>query len=103
MAILCAASEWYLPHWISRFYQALREYRSYTGEMSVTDELIGAPWSRALEIAAVALLIGICWRERRHAANTAAFAFILGLVLAVTVLVTPTYGIYNQLLLILRC
>ena len=27
MAILCAASEWYLPHWISRFWQAIREYR----------------------------------------------------------------------------
>jgi hypothetical protein len=100
MAILCAASEWYLPHWIPRFYRALREYRSYTGEMSVTDELIGPPWSRGLEVAAVALLIGICWRERRHAADTGPFAFILSLVLAVTVLVTPTYGIYNQLLLI---
>jgi hypothetical protein len=100
MAILCAASEYYLPHWISRFYQALREYRLYTGEMSVMDELIGPPWSRALELAAVAILIGVCWRERRHAANTSAFVFVLSLVLAVTVLVTPTYGIYNQVLLI---
>ncbi len=100
MAILCAASEWYLPHWIPRFYQALREYRLYTGEMSVMDELIGHPWSRALEVAAVAVLITICWRERRHAVNTGAFAFVLSLVLAVTVLVTPTYGIYNQVLLI---
>ena len=37
MALLWAASEWYLPHWISRFWQAIREYRSYTGEMSVMD------------------------------------------------------------------
>ena len=63
MAILCAASEWYLPHWISRFWQAIREYRSYTGEMSVMDELIGAPWSRALEFLAFALMIGACWRD----------------------------------------
>src|SRR5208337_4877964 len=64
MAILCAASEWYLPHWISRFWQAIREYRSYTGEMSVMDELMGAPWSRALEFLAFALMIGACWRDR---------------------------------------
>lgn len=100
MAILCAASEWYLPHWIPRFWQAIREYRSYTGEMSVMDELMGAPWSRALEILAFALLAGACWRNRRQAANSSAFAFTLGLVLAITVLIVPTYGPYNQVLLI---
>jgi hypothetical protein len=100
MVILCAASEWYLPHWIPRFWQALREYRSYTGEMSVTDEMIGAPWSRVIEVSAAAVLNVACWRERRQAANTSAFAFICCLVLAVTILVTPTYGLYNQLLLV---
>jgi hypothetical protein len=100
MLILCAASEWYLPHWIPRFWQALREYRTYTGEMSVTDEMIGAPWSRIVEVAAVAILIVACWRERRQATNTNSFAFILSLVLAVTILITPTYGLYNQLLLV---
>jgi hypothetical protein len=100
MLILCAASEWYLPHWVPRFWQALREYRNYTGEMSVTDEMIGAPWSRIIEATAVVILIVACWRERRQAVNTDAFAFMLSLVLAVTILVTPTYGLYNQLLLI---
>jgi len=100
MAILCAAAEWYLPHWIPRFWQALHEYRSYTGEMSVMDELIGAPWSWVLELAAFAVLIGACWRERRQAVNTNAFKFILGLVLATTVLLVPTHGPYNQVLLI---
>ncbi len=100
MAILWAASEWYLPHWISRFWQAIREYRSYTGEMSVMDELMGAPWSRALEFLALALMIGACWRDRRQAANSKAFAGALSLVLATTVLIVPTYGPYNQVLLI---
>ncbi len=100
MAILCAASEWYLTHWILRFWQAIREYRSYTGEMSVMDELMGAPWGRALEFLAFALMAGACWRNRRQAANTNAFAFTLSLVLATTVLIVPTYGPYNQVLLI---
>jgi len=100
MAILCAASEWYLPHWISRFWQAIREYRSYTGEMSVMDKLMGAPWGRALEILAFALMMGACWRDRRQAANNNAFVGALSLVLATTVLIVPTYGPYNQVLLI---
>jgi len=100
MAILCTASEWYLPHWIPRFWQALREYRSYTGEMSVMGELIGVFWSRWLEVSAIAILIGFCWRARRQAANTEAFAYTLSLVLAITVLVVPSHGLYNQVLLI---
>jgi len=100
MFVLWAASEWYLPHWIPRFWQAIREYRGYTGEMSMMDELIGAPWSRILEVSVLVLLLWFCWRERRQAADTDAFAYMLSLVLAVTVLVVPSYGLYNQLLLI---
>jgi len=100
MLILCVASEWYLPHWIPRFWQALREYRSFTGEKSVTDELIAAPWSRILEFSAFAFCLHACWRERRQAVNSDAFAYTLSLVLAITVLVVPSYGLYNQLLLI---
>ncbi len=100
MAILMAASEWCLPHWIPRFWQAVREYQRYTGAMSVTDKLIGVPWSRALELLAFAALMGACWRERRQAANTAAFASTLSLVLVTTILLIPTYAPYNQVFLI---
>ena len=100
MLILCIASEWYLPHWIPRFWQALREYHSFTGEMSAMAELIGTFWSRLLEVAAIAVLLGVCWRERRQPATSDAFAFTLSVVLAITVLVVPSYGLYNQLLLI---
>lgn len=100
MIILMAASEWYLPHWIPRFWQAIREYQSYTGAMSVMHRLIGAPWSWALELLAFAAMIGACWRERRPAANASAFTFTLSLVLAATVLLVPTYAPYNQVLLI---
>ena len=100
MAILCAASEWYLPHWIPRFWQAVREYQNYTGEMSVVDNVIGAPWSWALGLLALAAMMGACWRERRQAANTGGFAFTLSLVLATTILLVPTRAPYNQVLLI---
>ncbi len=103
MAILMAASEWYLPHWIPRFWRAVREYQRYTGAMSVLDGLIGAPWSRALELLAFAAMMGVCWRERRQAANTSSFAFTLSLVLAATVLLVPSCAPYNQVLLIPAC
>lgn len=100
VVILCAASEWYLPHWIPRFWQSIREYRSFTGEMSVMDLLMGSPGSRALELLALAGMIVACWRERRQAANSEAFGFTFSLVLAVTIFVVPSYGFYNQVLLI---
>ena len=105
MAILCAASELYLPHWIARFWQAAREYHNYTGEMSALDELIGAPWlgipwSRAVEVFAFGMMTGACWRERGQAANAGGFTFMFSLVLATTNLLVPSFGPYNQVLLI---
>ena len=68
--------------------------------MSVMDKLIGPPWSRALELATFAAVLSVCWRERRQAANTGAFAVTLSLVLAATILIIPTFAPYNQVLLI---
>lgn len=100
MLVLWGASEWYLPNWIFRFFRALREYHLYTGEISVMDQLIGAPWSRILEFLALAVTLVACWRERRQVVNADGFTSILGLVLAITVLIEPNYRPYNQVLLI---
>jgi Glycosyltransferase family 87 len=100
MTILMAASEWYLPHWIPRFWHAVREYQRYTGAFSVTESLIGAPWSWVLELLALAATIRVCWRERRQAENSAAFAFTLSLVLATTDLLVPTSSPNYQVLLL---
>jgi Glycosyltransferase family 87 len=100
LAVLLSASEWYLPHWIPRFWRAVREYQHYTGAMSVMDSLIGAPWSWALEVLAFTAMLGVCYKERRQSANTTAFAFTTSLVLATTVLLVPISATYNQVLLI---
>ena len=44
-------------------------------------------------------MMGVCWSDRRQAASSNAFAGTLSLVLATTVLIVPTYGPYNQVLL----
>ena len=100
MVIQIAAAEWYVPHWIPRFWQALRAYRNYTGAVGVAEEFAGPILGQTLEVVAFALLMGLCWRERRHAAGTKAFAGMVSVVLAFTALLVPTYSVYNQVLLI---
>ena len=100
MTILVAASEWYLPHWIPRFWWAIHEYMRYTEARSVIDVLVSARWGWLLELLVVAATVGVCWRERRQAANTGAFAFVFSLVLGTTVLIVPSSANYNQVLLI---
>lgn len=103
MAVLMAASESYLPHWLPRFWHAVREYQRYTGAFSVMDSLIGAPWSWAVEFFVFAATMGVCWRERRQSANTDSFGFTLSLVLATTILLVPTCSPNYQILLIPAC
>ena len=100
MAVLFAASEWILPHWIPRFLQAVREYQRYTSGMSIMDALVGVPWSWAIELIVFSAALGAGWKERRQPANSFSFAFILCLVLAITILVIPSSSTYNQVLLI---
>jgi len=100
MATLCAASEWYLPHWIPRFLQAVREYPSYTDAVSTLDKLVPAPWGWVPRVLAVAATVHIGWKNRRLAEDTPAFAATVSLTLAVTVIVIPSYALYNQVMLL---
>jgi hypothetical protein len=100
MTVFVAASEWYLPHWIPRFWQAIHEYQRYSGATTVLYKFIGTPWSWLCELLVLAGMLGICWRERRQEANSGPFVFTLCLVLATTVLVVPNSANYNQVLLI---
>jgi len=100
MGLLFAASEWYSPHWILRFWHALGEYQKYTGAVPFLQQMVPAPWSWIPQLLAVAAAIRICWMNRRQAEDTAVFSTILCLVLAVTVFVVPTSAPYNQVLLL---
>ena len=100
MAVLCAASEWYLPHWIPRFFQAMREYPTYTDAVSNLDKLLPAPWGWLWRALAVAATLHIAWKNRRLGQNTPAFAATVSLSLAVTIIVIPSYALYNQIMLL---
>lgn len=100
MAILCAASELYLPHWIPRFLQAMRQYLDYTDAASILDYLVPVPWGWLLRMLAVAAMVHIAWKNRHCAGNSSAFAAMISLALAVTLLVIPNFHIYNQVILL---
>jgi hypothetical protein len=100
MAVLCAASEWYLPHWIPRFFQAMREYPTYTDAVSNLDKLLPAPWGWMPRALAVAATLHIAWKNRRLGEDTPAFAATVSLSLAITIIVIPSYALYNQIMLL---
>jgi hypothetical protein len=101
MAILLAGAQYVLPGWIGRFSEAVSAYRQYTGgPRSLLDVLITPVWARMLTVLIVVALVGVCWLRRREPASGPAFGVISALVLAVTVVVIPTFGPYNQLLLL---
>jgi len=100
MVILCAASELYLPHWIPRFVEAMRRYLDYTDAASVLDSLIPVPWGWLLRLLAVAAMAHIGWKNRRCAEDSFAFAAMVSLALAVTLLVIPNFHFYDQVIML---
>ena len=100
MAILYAASELYVPHWISHFLQALQRYRSYNDAVSILEKLLPAHWGSILCGFAVAATVYIGWKNRRLTQDGPMFATMATLTLAVTVIVTPSYALYNEVLLL---
>jgi hypothetical protein len=100
MTILFAASEWYLPHWIPRFVQALHRYQSYNDAVSILDKLLPSGWGLIPCAFAVAATLYIGWKNRRVSEDTPVFAAMACLTLAVTVIVTPSYALYNEVILL---
>lgn len=101
MVLLLGGAELILPGWWRMFAAAIDKYHRYTQNQSVLDQLV--PWAFAGKIlAAIAVLAcaGTVWKLRRDRANTEAFGAAAALVMALTVLVVPTFAPYNQVLLL---
>ena len=101
MAILLAGSEILLPGWIGRFRAAAADYWQYTGGgKSILDVGLSAALGKPIAVILVIALAVLCWRVCREPADSPAFARSSALVLAVTIVVIPTFALYNQLLLL---
>ena len=100
MALLWAASEWYLPHWIPRFLGAVRRYESYNDAVSILDKLLPPVWGSMPRALAVVATVYVGFKNRRVTIDSPAFAAMAALTLAVTVVVTPSYSLYNEIILL---
>ena len=100
MAILGAASEYWLPHWVARFWRATGEYRQYTQGVSILESILSHRWGTLLEVLFAGATVLVCWKRREQPDDTGAFQLSTCLVLALTVIAVPTFSLYNQVLLL---
>jgi hypothetical protein len=100
MTVLCAASEWLLPHWIGRFWRALGDYWRYAQAVPMLEAILPRPWGRLLEMLFAGTTAVACFKRRRRPENAGAFQSSTCLVLALTVLAVPIFSLYNQVLLV---
>ncbi len=99
--ILIAAGEALLPGWITEFRTAMQDYYRYTGGgRSVLDVILSPTWGRTTSALLVGVLLLIAWLNRRTSHDTRLFQWLVCFVLASTLLVIPTFALYNQLLLL---
>jgi glycosyl transferase family 87 len=100
MFVFCAASEWFLPHWIGRFWHAAGAYLQYTQAVPILESVLPYPWGRLLEVLFAGTTAVVCWKRRKQPENTGAFQSSTCLVMALTVLTVPTFSLYNQVFLL---
>jgi len=100
MVVLCAAAEWFLPHWIARLWHAAGAYLQYTQAVPVLEAVVPYPWGRLLVVLFAGTVAVVCFKQRREPENTDAFRSSICLVMALTVLTVPTFSLYNQALLL---
>jgi hypothetical protein len=101
MAALLGGAELVLPGWMAEFRQAMANYWRYTGGgRSLLDVLLPAPFGSLAAITIVTALVALCLRSRAASPQTSAFHLTLASVLAVTIVVIPTFAPYNQLMLL---
>jgi len=100
-AVLLAASEFLLPGWIGRFREAVAAYRQYTGGAGSLLEVLVTPILGKIIAYLIMLTVAITgWHVRRAPRDSAAFSTMLALLLAVTLVIVPTFAPYNQVLLL---
>jgi len=100
MACLLGASQWILPGWMGQFLAAMAAYRHYTGGVSILAALLTPLGGLIVTAALLLALVVLGWRLGHAPAASSPFNLMLSLVLAVTVVIIPTWAPYNQLLLL---
>jgi hypothetical protein len=101
MLLLLIVAEVVLPGWPGMFAHAVEQYRAYTQNQSVLNQLL--PWAPLARLVAACAILATglsIWKWRRQSAESQEFGCAVALVMALTVLIVPMYAPYNQVLLI---
>ena len=62
--------------------------------------MVGHSLGHILELIAFVVFAAACWKRRRFAANSDAFAVMVAFTLVVTIAVFPTFALYNEVFLL---
>ncbi len=100
MILLLAASQAILPGWMGDFLSASRDYRRYTGGMSMLQVLLSPHWGTAFSVILAATVAVAAWHFRREEAGSRPFALVVALTLAVTAVIIPMFAPYNDVLVL---
>jgi Glycosyltransferase family 87 len=100
LILLLAGSEYLLPGWMFRFYNALLAYSQYVGGTSFLDLLLTSRLAGIGRAAMVLAALWAFWRARKFEADTIAAKTALSLAITAAVCTTPNLGTYNQVLLL---
>jgi hypothetical protein len=100
MAAFVIAAEAVSPHWIVKFFTAVREYPAYGVDPSALQLILPPFAARLITAALLCLLVILCWHWRKSSPGTGDFMWALAWVSAATMAILPKLAGYNQPLLI---
>jgi len=101
MLLLLIGAEIILPGWLGQFRTAMSDYYRYTGGgLSLLDVLAGPLVGKTLAAILIVVLAAIAFRNCKAPFFSTMFVSTFAAILAVTIVVIPTFAPYNQLLLL---
>jgi hypothetical protein len=100
MTALLVAADVVSPHWVGRFFTALREYPTYGTDPSILQAILPPLLADFATAGLVSFLVLYCWRARKAPAGAEQFGWALAAVASVTLTVLPKLAAYNQALLV---
>ncbi len=100
MILLLAGSEMLLPGWFGRWCDGLGPYVQYNQARSLLTMLLGKYGSAIGTAGIIAVVTTTCWRLRRERVGSRGFGLALSLVLTATLLITPAWKMYDQIMLV---
>jgi len=100
MLVLLSASEFVLPGWLTRFYDAVRAYQIYMAGTSFLDMLVTSRWSGPARVLVFLPVLWVGWKSRVLAPDAVDSRRAICLALVTAVCIAPNFGFYNQVLLL---